>query len=164
VVARFHLEFKRAGIEHDDEFMTNFPRNNLGFQKWCASTDQNRRIFSSRLVDEDLARVLSKIPCHAEFFRYVQWHNLAFSVTQDMGIPSHVLHYKDYRDDHDGAVDGLLQFLELEKVGVGPEFSIGKEYSMDHYSASQRNAIAAFLKEMSSAQTWQHLKQYTVGY
>ena len=112
-----------------------------------------------RWVDQTLADTFVSVPCHQEFFRYVQWHNLAFTVSRDMGLPTLIIYYHDYNEDLETATKRLLAFLDLPRVSEGIEFSHGKEYR-DYYSAEQRAAVLAMIKEQSTAETWHYLKDY----
>uniref|UniRef100_A0A7S4HK89 Sulfotransferase domain-containing protein n=1 Tax=Odontella aurita TaxID=265563 RepID=A0A7S4HK89_9STRA len=159
VVARFHLEHKRHKKLNDNEWPKVFPNTKDGFQKWCASIDANPALTKARWVDGELAAALAATPCHAEFFRYVQWHNLAFSMARDMALPTFVFHYEDYSDHFDDTLNGLLDFLELPSVKEGPDFELGKEYG-DYYTEEQRASVTKLIKELSSLETWNYLQQY----
>jgi hypothetical protein len=51
-----------------------------------------------------------------QFYRYVQWHNLAFSMSREMNLPTMMLHYDEYTTDYEGTRDRVLDFLELPHV------------------------------------------------
>lgn len=114
---------------------------------------------------------LKKIPCHAEFFRYVQWHNLAFDVVEtELKIPLHILYYEDYynNDSFDKAVSGLFSFLRLPVIGKAPEFFRKPvvddiyEYS-DYYTAKERKRATSMMKLLASDRTWTILaKRYNL--
>ena len=111
-------------------------------------------------MDTDLAKALAGVPCQAEFYRYVQWHNLAFAVTLvDLDVPSMVLYYEDYSTRFNDVTNQLMNFLELEAVGEAPPFVVNKEYG-DYYTFEETESIATFIKEFSSKHVWQHLKHY----
>ena len=159
VVARFHLEQKRHSRIGDTEWLEAHPNDQFGFQKWCADVDASNDLMEARWTDPELSKALEGVPCHAEFFRYVQWHNLAFTTAHDIGVPTFVLHYEDYRDRFEGIRQDLLDFLELPMVKEGPEFALGKEYE-DFYTTEQREAVANLVKELASLETWHHMKDY----
>jgi hypothetical protein len=159
IVARFHLEFAVQGSRGNADFTKLFPRNSTGFQRWCALEDLNRDLLESRFIDVRLRLKMRESTCFNEFYRYVQWHNLAFSVSQDMGIPTMLLHYQEYSEDFEGTRDRVLEFLELTRVGEGIEFIPGKEYR-HYYSPQQKSSIYALLEELSSANTWGQIKDY----
>lgn len=159
IVARFHLEWERYRIEGNNGWAEDYPYNGTGFRKWCRQKDSINEVTQSRWVDPKLASLMTAIPCQEEFLRYIQWHNLAFSVTRDMGIPTHIIHYQDYRDDWENTVTKLLNFLELPRTGVGESFDHGKEYR-SYYTHDQRAAIKAFIQEYATTETWENVKDY----
>lgn len=151
IVSRFHLHWNsEKKINSDSEWINAHPRNATGFRLWCHQMDvkfpHKERDLYGQVPD------LALIPCHSEFYRYVQWHNLASEVVRTMDIPLHIMHYEDYDDDFDKTVADLFSFLELEKIGKAPEFHSG-DYS-DHYSSNEREAAIAMMKSFASNSTW----------
>jgi len=134
-------------------------------QKWCREIDDDSDALAESLwIDKDLVNAFDGVPCRAEFFRYIQWHNHAFTVTQlDLGVPSMVLHYEDYSTRYGEVTRELMNFLELKPVDVAedlPEFIPHKVYSHYYYSKEQTRAIASLVKEYSMKTTWQYLERY----
>lgn len=159
IVARFHLEYNVQKARGNRKYALMFPKNSTGFRRWCAAEDQNRGLLHSPLLDRHLRHQLAKIPCFADFFRYVQWHNLAFSTSHHLNLPTLILHYHEYSDDFESARDRVLEFLELPRIGEGIDFHSGKIYR-NYYSVDQKKKIRVFLEEFSSAETWDQLKGY----
>lgn len=160
IVARFHLEYNvRVLLHGDHRFARKFPKNATGFRSWCAEEDENRGLLHSPHLDKHLRRQLAKIPCFNDFFRYLQWHNLAFGLQHDMDLPTLVLHYHEYAENYGIARDKVLEFLELPRKGEGIPFEEGKVYR-SYYSNHQKKAIRDFLKEFSSSETWEQLEGY----
>ena len=62
-----------------------------GFFRWCAFDDQDKKIIGSHFIDDALKERMERIPCHNDFYRLVQWHNLAFAMTRAMNIPTLVM-------------------------------------------------------------------------
>jgi hypothetical protein len=57
------------------------PHRHQGPRKWCNGIDDdNNMLMSHKFVDNDLGKAFSGVPCRAEFFRYVQWHNMVISM------------------------------------------------------------------------------------
>jgi hypothetical protein len=163
IVARFHLAYNTKADMGDEAFLSEFPKNKTGFHRWCARNEENKDLLTSRLVDAALRRALHRIPCFSEFFRYVQWHNLAFQVTRDeLRIPVLVLHYEEYATNFTAVRDRLLDFLEFPHLGEGIEFLSGRTYQ-SYFSLQQQEEIQAFLIEFASADTWEYLKGYDFG-
>lgn len=160
-VARFHLDYDRENKSGNTKYTTQFPRNATGFQRWCEQDDDNKALLKSRVVDQNLKNLLmnNHMPCFNEFYRYVQWHNLAFDTTRAMNIPTMILHYHEYSQDFIRARNRLVDFLDMQVVGGGIEFVSGKIYR-NYYTLEQRMAIRDFIREFATAETWEQLKDY----
>ena len=158
IVARFHLEYNvETHIKGNSAYAKIFPKDASGFRRWCAIDDQNRQLLET--VDARLRERMKDIPCRNDFFRYVQWHNLAFATTRAMELPTMLLHYHEYEDNFEQARDRVLDWLELPRVGEGIEFHPGKVYR-HYYTDLQKEAIYDFLKEAATAETWAQIKGY----
>ncbi|KAL9189138.1 hypothetical protein ACHAXT_011628 [Thalassiosira profunda] len=163
-VARFHLERKRFTAKNDTAWLREYPNTKSGFRKWCKRLDKSTDLLRTRWVDKELADALAAVPCHAEFFRFVQWHNLAFIASEELALPTPpmVFHYEEYSFRFDDVTKELTTFLELEQTGPAEPFIANKRYA-DYYSDRETQAIADLVKEMSSKQTWQLLARYFDG-
>jgi hypothetical protein len=116
---------------------------------------------TSRLVDTEAFAILKKVPCHADFMRYIAWHNLAHIVTKHhLGIPTMVLHYEDYETDLTGKTDEILDFLEMPKRGKAPQFVTGKKYEKEYFTKEEREAVRVASERLSLMETWEQLKHY----
>lgn len=101
----------------------------------------------------------AKVPCHAEFFKYLQWHNNAFYATDEaMDIPTLVVHYEDFATDFEGTLKGLLDFYGLPMEGEPMEFHF---HTYDgYYTDQERTDTVDFLKLLASPTTWENLSPY----
>jgi hypothetical protein len=115
---------------------------------------------ASIVYDETILDVMESVPCHSDFFRYVEWHNMAFVTTQDMAIEMMILHYDDYSTDFNATAKRILDFLELEPAGNPRPFVIGKEYSKAYYTAEERAAVKQVLELLSLRVTWANIARY----
>jgi hypothetical protein len=107
LVARFRFGVKKrrnAGQPEDE--LIQFQSSKEGMQAWCNTFDQKyaQIELDSPLLDQTLFRRFQSLPCRAEWFRYVQWHNSAFEMTKRRRLPVHVLYYENYTLDYDGTV------------------------------------------------------------
>ena len=161
IVARFHLEFNNHKSVGD--FTTQFPSNRSGFRAWCQDLDQryHRKESKTDLISFEIKSYFDGVPCHSEFFRYAQWHNLALQVTETLNIPTHFLYYEDYQEDFESTLDGILQFLELERVGKASPFISGKAYD-EYYTKEEQLLAMDLVKAVSTPQTWALLQRYTL--
>ena len=99
------------------------------------------------------------IPCQVEFHRYIQWHNMAFMNTWDLGIPTLIVHYESYTNNFNETKDALLEFLEQDEVADAPTFITGKRYK-DCYTVDEIDAVSKMFDRLALRETWQHTKQY----
>jgi len=164
IIARFHHEHKVNAREGNAEFTSQFTNDIEGFQKWCNAISEKikpsdtyhseKTNFSPKFME-----VATGVPCYGEFIKYVQWHNNAFFVKDDLGIPDLVVKYEDYHYNFDGAVTGLLNFVEQPNVGQAPEYN-WHPYE-GYYTQEQFQKIAVFLRYLSTDRTLQVLnKEY----
>jgi hypothetical protein len=160
VVARFHLDRKLQAQDHPD-WLDTYPNNREGFRKWCEQlNDSAAPVLSSiRWVDQSLMDAMKGVPCMSEFYRYIQWHNLAFSLTSDLQIPCMLLHYEDYSTRFEDVTNEFTDFLGLEQVGKAPEFINDKTY-LDYYTEQDKRNIARFIQEYATKPTWQNVQHY----
>jgi hypothetical protein len=162
IVARFHHAYNQEA-KHPD-FVRQYPRNQTGFHRWCAWNDQSisqlKESQSSSVIDPLTRNITSVLPCQSDFFRYIQWHNLAFATTKQWSIPTLMLRYDEYEDDFEGTRARLLEWLHLPLVPDSKNnFQPGKVYR-HYYSLAHRKAIYAFLQEMASPETWEMIRDY----
>jgi hypothetical protein len=162
LVARLHLE--RKEWEKDEKYqllLDTFTDSKQGLAEWCRRLDKLRakEEKQTHFLDPELLAEEQQVPCHAEFYRYIQWHNLAFEVTRQKRLPTHLLYYEDYTENFDETVLELLDFLEASQVAPAPEFYSGKQY-IDYYEPEQCQAIARLAMDLSSPETWEAVRHY----
>lgn len=165
VVSRFHLEQHVHEKKNDTEWMEKFPSSPDGFQAWCRDMDDANREEeqASRLLDPYLIKAFEGVPCHSEFFRYTQWHNLALATTEKMRLPSLIHHYERFEEEFDLAYNELFDFLELPRDGVMSKFIPGKKYA-DYFDFQQRKRAIALVKLLCEPPTWRFLERYDTYY
>jgi Sulfotransferase domain. len=161
IVSRFHLIQKvNKKLGGDDKFEKTFPNNLHGFRKWCKYMDKQYLDSEAKMLDIRIMEIFQSIPCHSDFFRYVQWHNLAFQVTQVMDLPYIIVHYEDYGRDFNSVKDEILLFLELRDDGYrNVTFSSGKTYH-DYFTEDERRAVQNLFHLLASNQTKEHIERY----
>ncbi|KAL7560454.1 hypothetical protein ACA910_020499 [Epithemia clementina (nom. ined.)] len=156
VASRFHHEIK---VNRTD---SEFTRE--GFRQFCTQlndryeSEEKRAHFMHH--DAQMWELMKDVPCRADFFRYVEWHNQAFIMTQDMALETLVLHYDEYAADMKGVSTRLLQFLDLSMHGTPFDFESGKVYRNYYFTAKERRAVQQALQLMATRQTWKHIGRY----
>ena len=157
IVSRYHLEQLIP-----DRLAAQYPKSREGFREYCKETDNLYMSNEKRMLflSEALMQLMKNVPCHSDFFRYIEWHNLAFVTTRDLHLNTYVLHYDSYRDNFKATVKSLLNFLEMpmHKQGELTPFIQGKEYH--YFTNEERQAVAKAFETMASPDTWSNVKQY----
>lgn len=102
---------------------------------------------------------VKNIPCYAEFYKYIQWHNLALQATSSLHIPTMTIHYENYTNNFDQTKNLLLGFLEQEGISEPLPFVSGKTYR-EYFGASEARAVSKMLKKLAHNRTWELVKHY----
>jgi hypothetical protein len=155
IVSRFHLEQKLPNKTAKD-----YPKTREGFRDYCSSIDRIHEMSEKRtmFLDDDLMEIMRKVPCYADFIRYIEWHNLAFVTTQDLELDTYVLHYDWYTTRFNTTTRELLDFLNLEMKAEPTPFLTGKEYP--YFTEDEKLALKEGFRRMASELTWKHVEQY----
>lgn len=167
VVARFHLAHKRAQKKGTGlQFTTQFPNDRAGFRAWCRDLDTRKSFVAderrqSHVLGEDVIRAFDGVPCHADFYRYAQWHNLAFETVAEMeGVSELTLRYESYGTDFDGTLATILKFLKREPLASErSEFVPGKNYG-NFFTTKERRNAESLLQLACTNVTWSEVKEY----
>ena len=165
IVSRYHLERQLPG-----RLAANYTNDRAGFRAYCQQAvdplhARNEQRFSHVLFSEGLGEWLQQIPCHADFVRYMEWHNLAFTTTRDLGLETMVLHYEWYTTRLDAVARSVLDFLELplpsssSSTFAWTPFTAGKVYDV-YFTLDERRALYQAFAIMASPETWSHVQQY----
>eukprot|EP00956_Cyclotella_meneghiniana_P036125 scaffold121865_cov72-Cyclotella_meneghiniana.AAC.1 len=169
LVSRFHHEQKEHKKRHDTKWTGRYSNDAHGFRKWCADED---RLFRSKeqkinweligYKQREIQMHFEGVSCHAEFFRYVQWHNLALESVQQLEIPVIYVHYEDYTTNLQKETDRMLHFLNMTRVGTLPIFDSNKDYS-DYFSLEERAAASELMRVVANDGGKKLLQRYWVG-
>ena len=160
-VARYHLERKNAITKGKtkEEWVERHPSDATGFQRWCYELDEMFKKEEDQTFEHDMIRQLRLSPCHAEVFKYIQWHNLAFQLTQKHGIDTLIVYYEDYAANFNQTVQSILDFLELPTAQHPEQFEPGHEYNQ-FYTSLDKRRIRLLVEQIASETTWSHIKRY----
>jgi hypothetical protein len=148
IVGRMHLSTKRRDT---DDLYTTTPE---GLAAWCRDADERYRKEENSIMSQ-----YESLPCRGEWYRYIQWHNLAVQVQKRLQIPVHRLYYENYTYALEETVDGLLSFLELNQKYPPLEFISQKHY-IDLFDADHARKAAFFARNLSAPETWQLLQHF----
>lgn len=159
VVSRFHLSYRRFANKNHTERMKMYPKSREGFRSWCwdlgerFNKDEQGSRFYEHLDD------VKDIPCHADFFRWIQWHNHALTTTWDMALPTLVMYYENYTTAFEETKNTLLDFLEQKQVHEPPPFVTGKTYR-DYFTEDEVKAIVVMLRKLAMEGVWNLISHY----
>ena len=149
----------------------NYQDGSAGFHTFCADMDKEnvKEEEVTRYFPVEIMELLADVPCRDEFFKYMQWHNLAGQETEFRSYPSMVLYYEDFEGDGlEASVRSLGSFIglldEKDKLDLSdqsklPNF-LGANMYRDYYSDKQIVAIWKFLEAASFPNTWNILAKY----
>jgi len=163
LVAREHLGIKRRRVKWKwgEKRLSKFKDTPSGVRAWCRHADHifkgdMEELMKERGVSKEL---YSRLPCHTDWWRYVQWHNNAIEVLERMQIPVQLLYYEDYAIKYNATVQQLFRFLELESVHPNLPFEPGKVYD-NVYNDEIRYAATEFVQAIASPACWKLIKHY----
>jgi len=166
VVARFHHEIKRMKEQAGSErWLAKYPNTRDGFRDFCndLGAKWKDKEEKSGIYKDNMFALIKDVPCHSDFFRYIQWHNLAFATTADLGIPSKIILYEDYANNFNKTKDELLQFLQQDEVYDYPSFVAGKTYR-HYYTEEEIDAVSIMFSKLGHQETRNKTHHYFKGY
>jgi hypothetical protein len=167
IIARFHLEHRKH-LEHRvkkgskktnyTEWLATHPNNAEGLQAWCRDLDTDYRIQDEFVFGKE---AVPTAICHGEFFKYTQWHNLVHEGLDLINHPVPVLpvYYEDYSLKFDETVNKIMDFMDLEHVGILPDFQARSDYE-SYFSDKQQVEIGNLIQDVASEKTWMQVKHY----
>jgi len=165
-----------------ETFLRQFNDTNEGVLAWCRYADDLFHDESSMYkedgsfrgtpseahsvrnvsIPESTMSVLRRVPCHSEWFRYVQWHNLAVEMYKSqirMVDDAHVVYYEDYTNNLDATSREISTFLEQPVLHEPLKFIPGKVYR-HLFSEQDRLMIGRLVHQMATPDCWRLLKRY----
>ena len=162
LIARLHLAVKRRKkLGWTEEQLASFTHSRDGYLAWCEYLDNRigERIQRTSLINSTAKELFRALPCYADWYRYVQWHNLAIETTDRLHLPVHYLYYENYTSSYDDTVDSLFGFLELRKAKKPLPFIPGKTY-LHFFSDDEARAAARLVEHMASPACWKLIGHY----
>jgi hypothetical protein len=161
LVGRMHLAVKhhlQRGHEAAENYAADYTTTSQGIEAWCAYLDDKYKEQDS--ATPQLSGFMH-VPCRAEWYRYIQWHNLAYNTHSDrLDLPVHYLYYDNYTTAYDETVQEVMKFLELPPtVHEFHPFVPGKTYG-SLFTVEQAGAAANMVRGLASPPVWQRLQHF----
>lgn len=160
VVSRFHLTYKHFVRNNETDMIAAYPRSREGFRAYCK--DLGNKYHDEEKSTKEYSGVfddVKDVSCHADLFMYIQWHNLAFTTTWDMNIPTLIIHYENYTHSFNQTKDTLLNFLGQVGINEPPLFETGKTYR-EYFTGDEVRAVENMFSKLANAKTFAHTKHY----
>jgi hypothetical protein len=158
IISRYHQEIKNQRDKNETGWLTAHPNNATGFQLWCRELDDISYRQDVRFFGEEK---IPKAPCHGEFYKYAQWHNLVHESIElvDHKVPILPLYYEDYADRLIQTTTTLLRFLQLDLLGDLREYAAKTDFS-NYFIETQEKDIKSLVQSVASNTTWGEIKHY----
>jgi len=155
VVSRFRYE------RVNGRSAKNFNATREDFRAYCEKMNREflPDVKNGRYIEPDTRKLIEKVPCFTELMKWVEWHNFAFIVTEELGLDTFVLHYEDYSTKFEDVTADLLAFLQLKSIADPPVFEAFKEYK-DYFTQEEREVVAIAIRLMALRKTWSHVSCY----
>jgi hypothetical protein len=208
IVARFHLEgrnmMQRAidsdAAESDEETAQAeessaatgetprepivLPRNATGFATFCRTLDERYAPDEERVFDSKLFKLMQVVPCRAEFYKYVQWHNYVGKILASLGpdnpispttssaeynthhVPTLTLYYEHFHSNIEVTTRRLLEFLDQEQYydSSNEKLKIRAFRDLptydDHFSTAERQAAMQLMRTVATPWTLERIRHY----
>ena len=155
IVSRFHFHRVFFSRSNQTGLVVRHPKTKAGFRSYCKYLGDDR-FYKEHLdlFDEGI----KDIPCLSDFFRYIQWHNLAFTTTEDLRLSTLIIHYEDFLTNFDQTKDALLEFLGQDGIRDAPPFEAGKSYR-EYFTKDEIQAVSRMFSKLASQKTatWPNL-------
>jgi len=161
IVSRFH-----HARNENTQISKKYRDDAKGFHRFCKEQLHVYRREEERYFNSTILSLFQGIPCYADFYRFITWHNYAQQMVETYPVSSLLIYYEDYDCTHgrgNQTMHELLQFLNLgsyNNMSIGcKDFQMGKSYH-DYYSKSEIQKIWFLIQHLSSVENWSILERY----
>jgi len=168
VIARYHLEHRHKGYKNDTKWQNSHQNDAEGLHKWCEGTAKTYKAEDVAFFGSEEA--IPKAPCHGEFYKWTQWHNLAGESVRMLreggpeggprrDVPVLKIYYEDYNDRFEETAASVLDFLELRQVAPFREFTSRSDYG-GYFPPDELVAIRDLIRSVATDATWSDAERY----
>merc|ERR1712157_344462 len=140
-----------------------FNSSREGLYTWCDEAkvkyaDEEKKWYKPHVYNASL-----EVPCHHEFIKLIQWHDLVFQVIEHMQFPTEIFYYEDFLTDYENQTRKILNFYELANVIRFADRPVRPTYtgSGNLFSPDDKLKIKEFILSIATEQrTIQILERY----
>jgi hypothetical protein len=161
IVARMHLAIHKRQRQGND--ISLFTNSREGLSAWCRYLDDKYSAEEEKFFSPTMLQLFQPVPCHADWYRYAQWHNHAYIMTEKLNLTVYDLFYEDYTHDYDRTLSTLFEFLNVTSKRSSIDFYVGKSYESFFDVDHARNA-AILVRAISIPPVWLRLRHYFDDY
>ncbi len=105
---------------------------------------------------------MQNVKCHGTFYKWIQWHNLVFDITQHkLKLPTLRIWYEDYATDFNTLKKNLFDFLQLENTTEKFPFEAGKTYA-HYFTLDERRKIFEMIKHFAKPGVLKLIERYSL--
>jgi hypothetical protein len=165
IIARYHLEHRHKGYKNNTKWLKEHSNDSNGLHQWCkdlGKTYQKQDIQFYGSKDK-----IPKAPCHGEFYKWIQWHNLVYEgvdiiIDSHHDVPLHTVFYEDYTTKVNETALDILNFLELKQVSPFREFAARSDYD-GYFTSKEIKQITSLIQSIAINRTWIDIQHYFVN-
>jgi hypothetical protein len=169
LIARYNLEHRHETRKaNNTKWLEKHTADADGLHEWCKDFDRDYKL-------EDIAFYGSEdkvpdAPCHGEFYKWTQWHNLAHESIQLMReggpaggarkqFPVLKIFYEDFDNKFEETATSIISFLEQKQISGFRKFESRKDYG-SYFPTKELVAIKKHIRNVASNATWADVEHY----
>jgi len=153
----YHYGFDSMGYRRVRRRFFSTP-DKKAFQEYCLEEERSASKHEDEwFTDPDIRNAMKRVPCHAEIYRWVQWHNLFFQVIAYLRKLYHVIHYQDINNDK--TRKDLFRFFELETYRT-EETPVQLKDDQRYFSTEDKIKLRKLIQLTADKDTMTHIQRY----
>lgn len=145
------------------DWSQRYDQNRKGFLAYCAENQVKYADEEAKWWNEEVRMAGLDIPCYAEFYKLVQWHNLVTEMIDYLGMDDRYFYYETFQNNFTKQARNVLGFYHLSpQVAITDDQapSALRTSSTTIFTAPERQRIGRFIYQMANTRVRALLKPY----
>jgi len=145
------------------DWSQRYDQNRKGFLAYCAENQVKYADEEAKWWNEEVRMAGLDIPCYAEFYKLIQWHNLVDEMIEYLEMEYRYFYYETFTKRFVDQANNLLEFYNLEPtvdINESQATSTVKTSSTSLFTSEERAKIGQFIYKMASPKVKQLLSLY----
>jgi len=145
------------------DWSQRYDQNRKGFLAYCAENQVNYADEEAKWWGEDIRMAGLDIPCYAEIFKLVQWHNLVTEMLEHEGMEHRYFYYETFQRNFTKQAKNVLDFYQLSPMVTITDDqapSAVRTSSNTLFTQPERQKIGAFIYKIANEKVRTLLKPY----